>query len=116
MKSPRKRWPALVAALASALVAAAVSLVALSAPSSARPVPLIACTYPAWAEGASYKVGDKVVHGGHGYEAIVAHTAHPGAAGIRRPRRRSGAGWAPATERSRPRHRPRHRPRTRSAP
>lgn len=47
--------------------------------------PLIACTYPAWAEGASYKVGDKVVHGGHGYEAIVAHTAHP------------GAGWDPAS-------------------
>ncbi|MEO3823273.1 glycosyl hydrolase family 18 protein [Actinomadura sp. B10D3] len=85
MKSPRKRWPALVAALASALVAAAVSLVALSVPSSARPVPLIACTYPAWAEGASYKVGDKVVHDGRGYEAIVAHTAHP------------GAGWNPAS-------------------
>ncbi|MEV4004752.1 glycosyl hydrolase family 18 protein [Actinomadura sp. NPDC049753] len=70
------------AALASAAAAAVLSfgtLVAVSAPSSAQPASAIACTYPAWAEGTSYKVGDKVVYSGRGYEAIVAHTAYPGA-------------------------------------
>nr|WP_185034812.1 glycosyl hydrolase family 18 protein [Actinomadura coerulea] len=68
--------------MASAAAAAVLSfgtLVAVSAPSSAQPAAGIACTYPAWAEGTSYKVGDKVVYSGRGYEAIVAHTAYPGA-------------------------------------
>ncbi|HWB35563.1 MAG TPA: glycosyl hydrolase family 18 protein, partial [Rugosimonospora sp.] len=54
-------------------------MVVLSAPSSAQSTVLVACGYPAWAEGNSYKVGDKVTYSGHGYEAIVAHTAWPGA-------------------------------------
>ncbi|MFD0538553.1 carbohydrate-binding protein [Actinomadura luteofluorescens] len=108
------------AALASAAVAAVLSLgtlVAVSAPSSAQPASAVACTYPAWAEGTSYKVGDKVVYSGHGYEAIVAHTAYPGAAGIPRPPPRCGASWAPATRPSRPPPRRRRRPpRTRRPP
>ncbi|TMR38211.1 glycoside hydrolase family 18 [Actinomadura geliboluensis] len=68
--------------MASALAALVLSLgavVVLSAPSSAQPNVLVACTYPAWAEGTSYKAGDKVTYSAHGYEAIVAHTAYPGA-------------------------------------
>jgi chitinase len=45
---------------------------------------LVACTAPAWAEGNSYAVGSQVTYNGRLYQAIVAHTAHP------------GAGWNPA--------------------
>ena len=82
MRITYKRWSPAIAALASALAALALSLgamVVLSAPSSAQSTVLVACGYPAWAEGNSYKVGDKVTYSGHGYEAIVAHTAWPGA-------------------------------------
>ncbi|KAB2365742.1 carbohydrate-binding protein [Actinomadura montaniterrae] len=82
MHLKHKRWSAAVAALASAAAAVVLSLgalVALSAPSSARSAPSIACAYPAWAEGTTYKVGDKVTYSGDGYEALVAHTAYPGA-------------------------------------
>ncbi|QKG23227.1 carbohydrate-binding protein [Actinomadura verrucosospora] len=82
MQFKHKRWSAAAAALASAAAAVVLSLgalVALSAPSSARSAPSIACTYAAWAEGTAYKVGDKVTYKGDGYEALVAHTAYPGA-------------------------------------
>ncbi|MDT5038234.1 MAG: hypothetical protein QOE03_3419, partial [Micromonosporaceae bacterium] len=45
---------------------------------------LVACTAPAWAEGNSFAVGSRVTYNGRLYEAIVAHTAQP------------GAGWNPA--------------------
>jgi chitinase len=45
---------------------------------------LVVCTAPAWAEGNSYAVGSRVTYNGRLYEAIQAHTAHP------------GAGWNPA--------------------
>jgi chitinase len=45
---------------------------------------LVACNAPAWAEGVSYAVGARVTYNGRLYEAIVAHTAWP------------GAGWNPA--------------------
>ncbi len=82
MRITYKRWSPAIAALASAFAALVLSLgalVVLSAPSSAQPTVLAACTYPAWAEGNSYKVGDKVAYSGKGYEALVAHTAWPGA-------------------------------------
>src|SRR5690349_6563553 len=82
MQFKHKRWSAAAAPLASAAAAVVLSLgvlVALSAPSSARSAPSIACTYAAWAEGTTYKVGDKVTYKGDGYEALVAHTAYPGA-------------------------------------
>ncbi|MBO2456016.1 carbohydrate-binding protein [Actinomadura violacea] len=82
MQFKHKRWSAAAAALASAAAAVVLSLgalVALSAPSSARSAPSIACTYAAWAEGTAYKAGDKVTYKGDGYEALVAHTAYPGA-------------------------------------
>ncbi|MFD0683544.1 carbohydrate-binding protein [Actinomadura fibrosa] len=89
MKHSNGRWPAALAALASAAAALILSLgalVALSAPaSSAPPASAIACAFPAWAEGTTYAVGAKVTYNGKGYEAIVAHTAYP------------GAGWNPAS-------------------
>ncbi|WP_433475201.1 carbohydrate-binding protein [Spirillospora sp. CA-142024] len=89
MRITHKRWSAAVAAPASAMAALVLSLgglVVLSAPSSAQPTTvLVACTYSAWAEGSSYKVGDRVTYSGHGYEAIVAHTAY------------AGANWNPAS-------------------
>ena len=45
---------------------------------------LVVCTAPAWAEGTSYAVGSRVTYNGRLYEAMVAHTAYP------------GAGWNPA--------------------
>jgi len=36
------------------------------------------CNFPAWAEGSSFQVGDRVTFQGNAYEAIVAHTAFPG--------------------------------------
>jgi chitinase len=46
--------------------------------------PLVACTYPAWAEGTPYAVGARVTYQGHAYEALQANTPPP------------GAGWTPA--------------------
>src|SRR5690242_20265314 len=40
---------------------------------------LVACSAPAWAEGTSYAVGDKVTYRSRQYEARVAHTPPPGA-------------------------------------
>jgi chitinase len=54
-------------------------------PSSRADVtPLVVCSAPAWAEGTSYVVGSRVTYNGRLYEALVAHTAYP------------GAGWNPA--------------------
>jgi chitinase len=45
--------------------------------------PLIACTYPAWAEGTSYAAGARVTYQGHAYQALQANTPPV------------GAGWTP---------------------
>jgi chitodextrinase/predicted chitinase len=37
------------------------------------------CNLPAWTEGPTYQVGTRVSYSGSSYEAIVTHTAHPGA-------------------------------------
>ncbi|GAA4239712.1 hypothetical protein GCM10022254_60960 [Actinomadura meridiana] len=82
VKRVPRRWSAAYAALASAgaaLVLSAGAVVALSAPSSAQPTALVACTFPAWGEGGNYTTGTKVTYNDHGYQAMVAHTAYPGA-------------------------------------
>jgi chitinase len=69
-----------LAAVAAAAVLAHGALVVLSAPASPAPLArMVACTFPAWAEGNSYPAGTKVTYSGRGYEALVSHTAHPGA-------------------------------------
>ncbi|MEK8104077.1 glycosyl hydrolase family 18 protein [Micromonospora sp. M12] len=98
-------------------VAAAVAFVpsSMAAVSSANAVPMVACTAPAWAEGTTYQAGGQVTYGSRLYQALVTHTAHPGA-GWNPPRpRRCGVTWARAREALRrpPHHRrrPRHPPR-----
>ncbi|HEU4426599.1 MAG TPA: glycoside hydrolase family 19 protein [Pilimelia sp.] len=49
------------------------------------PPPGGSCTDPAWAEGRTYTAGTRVSYNGRRYEALVTHTAHP------------GAGWNPAS-------------------
>ena len=43
------------------------------------PPPGGGCSFPAWAEGQTYQAGARVTYNGSAYEALVAHTAHPGA-------------------------------------
>src|SRR6185503_8527723 len=45
----------------------------------------VACTAPAWAEGNTYTAGQQVTYQGRLYQALVTHTAWP------------GAGWNPAS-------------------
>ncbi|MEU7614000.1 glycosyl hydrolase family 18 protein [Micromonospora sp. NPDC049204] len=75
-----------VVAGAAMTVTAAVAFVpsSMAAVSSADAVPMVACTAPAWAEGTTYQTGAQVTYGGRLYQALVTHTAHP------------GAGWNPA--------------------
>ncbi len=75
-----------VLAGAAMTVTAAVAFVpsSMAAVSSADAVPMVACTAPAWAEGPTYQAGAQVTYGGRLYQALVTHTAHP------------GAGWNPA--------------------
>ena len=80
----RRRAFALAASVAMAItMSVGVGLVVVSA-AVAAVSPFIACTYPNWAEGTAYKVGDRVTYQGHAYEALQAHTALV------------GAGWTPA--------------------
>ncbi|MFC7272571.1 carbohydrate-binding protein [Paractinoplanes rhizophilus] len=44
----------------------------------------VACSGTVWAEGVTYTAGQQVTYGGHLYQALVTHTAYP------------GAGWNPA--------------------
>jgi chitodextrinase/predicted chitinase len=37
------------------------------------------CNFPAWTEGPTYQAGTRVTYNGSAYEALVTHTAHPGA-------------------------------------
>ncbi len=72
----------MVASVATTFAAAA--LVSVPNGQAAGASVQVACSYPAWAEGTSYKVGDRVTYNGRAYEALVAHTAYV------------GAGWNPA--------------------
>jgi hypothetical protein len=69
-----------IAVLVASAAVVATSLVAL-APSghAAGPVVLAACTSPQWAEGTTYAAGARVTYQSRTYEAIIAHTAVPGA-------------------------------------
>src|SRR5215207_1953813 len=75
-----------VALLAGAAVTIATGVVLVPSVRAAEsgPVVMVVCTAPAWAEGNTYAVGDRVTYNGRLYEAMVAHTAWP------------GAGWNPA--------------------
>ncbi|WP_131738869.1 carbohydrate-binding protein [Actinomadura roseirufa] len=83
MKLKYGRRSAAVAALAAAVLAVVLSAGALAVLSAGAPpanaTPRIACSFPAWAEGTTYTAGTKVVYDNQGYEALVTHTAHPGA-------------------------------------
>jgi len=81
----RRLLAALIVSLATTLLTAVVIAPTGQAADSGATVLSVSCTgYPAWAEGTTYKVGDRVTYAGHLYEALVAHTAWV------------GAGWNPA--------------------
>lgn len=78
-----RRAPIIAAVATAAMLALGTAFVPmLSAPATAAAA---ACSAPAWAEGASYGIGQQVTYEGRGYTATMAHTAHP------------GAGWDPAS-------------------
>src|SRR5215469_5512219 len=80
----RRRAFALIVAAALAAVTMTVAVGAVVATfAEAAVTPAVACTYPAWAEGVSYKVGDRVTYLGHAYQALQANTPPV------------GAGWTP---------------------
>ncbi|WP_368856905.1 carbohydrate-binding protein, partial [Micromonospora echinofusca] len=67
-----------------AMVATVVSFVpapgSLAATTTGTPVTAAtACSAPAWAEGTSYPAGSRVTYQSRTYEALVTHTAVPGA-------------------------------------
>ncbi|MEV6494677.1 carbohydrate-binding protein, partial [Actinoplanes sp. NPDC051633] len=70
-----------MALLTAVVMAAAVPAgYALAGPAEAA----VACTAPAWAEGNTYQAGAQTTYQSHQYQALVTHTAWP------------GAGWNPA--------------------
>jgi chitinase len=74
----------LVLALATGAAVAVVAGIGLAPNVGAAPQLLVVCNAPAWAEGNTYTAGTQVTYGGRLYQALVTHTAHP------------GAGWNPA--------------------
>jgi hypothetical protein len=70
---------ALVAALAMTAGAAAVIVAG-----EVDAVAAVTCSSTVWAEGVTYTAGQQVTYNGHLYQALVTHTAYP------------GAGWNPA--------------------
>src|SRR3954467_13411048 len=75
----RRRLSALVIGLAVTVGALAVA-VAREGTSFAA----VTCSGTVWAEGVTYTAGQQVTYNGHLYQALVTHTAYP------------GAGWNPA--------------------
>jgi chitinase len=71
-----------VTALAGAVVAVAAAIA--FAPDGMAAVAAVACSAPAWAEGNTYTAGTQVTYQSRLYQALVTHTAYP------------GAGWNPA--------------------
>lgn len=74
----------LVLALVTGMAAAVVAGIGLAPNVGAAPQLLVVCNAPAWAEGNTYTAGAQVVYSLRLYQALVTHTAHP------------GAGWNPA--------------------
>ncbi len=73
----RRRFTAsLTAAVTAAalLVVVPITILTTTSPASA-----VVCTFPAWAEGQTYNAGARVTYSNRGWEALVTHTAHPGA-------------------------------------
>jgi hypothetical protein len=58
---------------------------AAAVPDGSASVQVVCTSVPAWAEGSTYAQGARVTYTGRLYEALVAHTAHP------------GTGWNPAS-------------------
>ncbi|GIH16630.1 carbohydrate-binding protein [Rugosimonospora africana] len=86
--SSRRRTFALAAAISLGIATMTAAMGLLFAPSGQAAVntavtPLVACTYPAWAEGTSYAAGARVTYQGHAYQALQANTPPV------------GAGWTP---------------------
>lgn len=86
--SSRRRAPVLAAAISLSIATMTAAIGLLFAPSGQAAVntavtPLVACAYPAWAEGTSYAAGDRVTYQGHAYQALQANTPPV------------GAGWTP---------------------
>jgi chitinase len=84
----RRRATALAAGVTLTIAAMTAAMGLLFAPSgqaavNAAVTPLVACAYPAWAEGTSYAVGARVTYQGHAYQALQANTPPV------------GAGWTP---------------------
>jgi chitinase len=79
MRSRRRAFALIVAAaVATVTVTVAVGAVVVTFAEAA-----VSCSYPAWAEGVSYKVGDRVTYMDHTYQALQANTPPV------------GAGWTP---------------------
>jgi chitinase len=80
----RRRAFALIVAAGVATVTMTVAIGAVVATfAEAAVTPAVSCSYPTWAEGVSYKVGDRVTYMGHAYQALQANTPPV------------GAGWTP---------------------
>ncbi len=75
----RRRLLAMVAALG--VAAGAFALVAAGGGTASAAV---SCSSTTWSEGPTYTAGQQVTYNAHLYQALVTHTAHP------------GAGWNPA--------------------
>ncbi|MBX6385513.1 MAG: fibronectin type III domain-containing protein [Microbispora sp.] len=73
-----RRARALVALLASLLLAVAGLVAGTAASASAAPNSLVMLAYPAWAPYTWYAVGARVTYNGVDYECIQAHTSLPG--------------------------------------
>ena len=65
-------------------VAVAAGAVAVAVAGEGTSFAAVACSGTVWAEGVTYTAGQQVTYSGHLYQALVTHTAYP------------GAGWNPA--------------------
>jgi chitinase len=70
--------------IAGVAVAAAAALTFAPDGVAATNAAALACSGTVWAEGSTYTAGQQVTYSGHLYQALVTHTAYP------------GAGWNPA--------------------
>ncbi|HEX6684916.1 MAG TPA: glycosyl hydrolase family 18 protein [Candidatus Limnocylindrales bacterium] len=78
------RWAIALTVSAATTLGTVMVLVPTGTAAMSDPSIMVVCNAPAWAEGVSYSVGQRVTYNGRLYEAIQAHTAWP------------GAGWNPA--------------------
>jgi len=78
------RWAIALTVSAATTLGAAMVLVPNGTAATTDPSIQVVCNAPAWAEGNTYTAGTRVTYNGRLYEALVTHTAWP------------GAGWNPA--------------------